>query len=128
MKHGPVPSQVLDLITDMPLPAEESFWNMHISPPSNWEVSLQSEAGSDSLSEAEEEKIDQIWKEFGPHSPFSLVDLMHAKLPEWQAVQEGRIELPYRDILLSEMTESAADQIESELASVTADHQILCAR
>lgn len=116
MKHGPVLSEVLDLITtEMPLPAQVSFWASHIAPPSDWEVKLLSDAGVDALSEAEEEKIDAVWQEYGSYAPFSLVDHLHAILPEWQEVSSGRIDLPYRDILLSHMNEAESNQIEADM-------------
>ena len=124
----PVLSEVFDIITtEMPNPFEESFWSKHISPPSNWEVSLRSDAGTDSLSEAEEDKINEVWEEFGQHAPFALVDLLHNILPEWQEVKSGRIPLPYRDILLSKMGIEASKRIEEEMEAVAAAHRVLCA-
>src|SRR5229473_6211455 len=50
MKLGPVLSVVHDLITEVPCPGEETIWSQHISPPSNYEVELKADPGSDELS------------------------------------------------------------------------------
>jgi uncharacterized phage-associated protein len=99
MKHGPVLSEVLDLINEKPFPGREGFWVKHISPPSYYEVSLLQDAGRDELSEAEEGLIDEVYGRFGHFEPFRLVDHLHATLQEWQTVTEGCKPIYYGDIL-----------------------------
>jgi len=128
MKMGPVLSEVHDLITEMRLPAEESYWASHISEPSGWEVSLRDDAGRDALSEAEEELIDHVWSQLGSFDPFLLVDFLHKILPEWKEVDRGRVPLPYRDILMAgKKSAEEIAAIEGELESLASDYRVLAA-
>jgi hypothetical protein len=58
MKYGPVLSEVLDLITDMPDPEGASYWAKHVSDPVHYVVELIVDPGDDELSEAEEKAIE----------------------------------------------------------------------
>ncbi len=128
MKLGPVLSEVHDLITEMRLPGEDSFWASHISEPSRWEVELKGDAGRDSLSEAEEEIIDSVWRKYGGYEPFLLVELLHKTLPEWREVTSGRVPLPYRDILAAgNKSPEDISMIEGELESLASDYRVLAA-
>src|SRR5574337_216748 len=73
MRLGPVLSKVHDLITEMPCPSEDTTWSQHISPPSNYEVELMADPGSDELSRAEEKLIDELFAAYGHCKPFDLV-------------------------------------------------------
>src|SRR5690242_6025860 len=54
MKHGPVLSEVLDLISEGPDPFfGETFWSRHISK-EDYDVSLKADPTQDQLSEAED--------------------------------------------------------------------------
>lgn len=101
MHKGPVLSQVLSLINEMP--EEESTWNQSISEPNRWIVELKRDAGSDELSEAEEELIDETFDSYKEYidDPFRLVGHLHKILPEWdKEVSKGhRTPLPVSDIL-----------------------------
>jgi len=99
MKHGPVLSQVLDLITEGPNPvAGDTFWTRHISEPEHYEVSLKSDPSNDLLSEAEDEVLDEIFRQYGRMSRWQLVDLVH-KLPEWKDPNGGAFPIQIADIL-----------------------------
>jgi uncharacterized phage-associated protein len=113
MHKGPVVKHVKELITDMPWPGDENIWTSYISPPSNYEVSLVAgrDIGNDELSEAEEELIDEIFKQYGHYSWDELVNQIMHDLPEWDStVQPGNsIPLAERSILVA--GNKSADQI-----------------
>ncbi len=99
MRHGPVLSHVLDLITDGPNPLTgETFWTRHISEPDHYEVALKENPPDDLLSEAEDTLLDEIFERFGRLTRWQLVDLVH-KLPEWKDPEGSALPIEYSDIL-----------------------------
>jgi len=120
MKYGPVLSEVLDLITDMPDPTGASYWAKHISDPVHYVVELTVDPGDDELSEAEEEVIEAIFKKFGGYNQFDLATRLHQMLEEWHPVEHGRIPITYGDILkaIKKPPEEIA-AIEEELSSLS---------
>jgi hypothetical protein len=131
LKHGPALSEGHDLITEETPPFQRNYWSEHISDPVDRSVELRADAGGESLSEAEEELIQFVFKEFASYlnRPFDLVDLLHRTLPEWKEVKSGRVPLPYRDILLAgKKSPDDAAAIERELESLASDYRILLAR
>jgi len=99
MKHGPVLSQVLDLITEGPNPfVGETFWTKHISEPEHFEVSLKANPSGDLLSEAEDELLDEIFRKHGHLTRWQLVDLLHT-LPEWKDPNGSALPIEFADIL-----------------------------
>lgn len=99
MKFGPVLSEVLELVTEMPEPNDIGYWASHISEPSAYTVKLRKNPGDDDLSEAEESIIEAVFEKYGHYDRFKLADLLHKILPEWKPVQSGRIPITYTDIL-----------------------------
>jgi uncharacterized phage-associated protein len=131
MKNGPVLSEVHDLITEQRPPHENAYWSEHISAPSGYSISLNSPAGEDSLSEAEEELIQSVFEQYKSYisKPFELVDLLHKTLPEWTEITSGRVPLSHRDILKAALRSDAeVDAIEQELDSLGADYRTLLVR
>lgn len=118
MKHGPVLSEVLDLINEGSPPGEASVWSRTISTPSNFEVRLNAECPPDDLSDMEESVLQGVFAEYGQLDPWPLVDLLHEILPEWQQTNSA-IPIRYRDILLREgRSESEVAEVEGELQSL----------
>jgi hypothetical protein len=131
MKNGPVISEVHDLITEMAPPFEQTYWSQYISEPSDWSVALRSTTNADALSEAEEDLIQTVFREYEQYlsRPFDLVDLLHKNLPEWQEVTAGRVPLPHRDILAAEnKSEEEIAATEEELESLSIDYRALFSR
>ena len=124
MYLGPMLSTVHDLVTEPPIPLEDSIWNKVISSPGNYAVKLITDIGTEQLSEAEDKLIDELFARFGEpykNRPFDLVDLLHKTLPEWKKVEKGeRLPLEIKDILLAG-NKSAEDirAIEDELESLS---------
>ena len=116
LRHGPILSNTLDLINEGVRPLAESEWVDHISAPTNYSVSLKKECPPDDLSEAEEELIQEIFKQFRCMNEWQLVDYLHENLPEWKDPSGSAIPINYHDILVAGgKTVLAASEIESEL-------------
>jgi uncharacterized phage-associated protein len=118
MKHGPVLSEVLDLINEGNPPGTRSPWNRTVSSPASYEVRLNGECSPDDLSDAEESVLAEVFREYGGLDPWPLVELLHSTLPEWIPTS-GAIPIQYRDILLNEgWTEAEVAEVESELENL----------
>ena len=127
MKCGPVLSNVLSLINEEPMPGEISYWHEFISPPSDYEVKLKGSPGASHLSVAEEELIGKIFREYEDYQrdPFVFVDFLHACLPEYEQVDEGRIPIYLRSILMADRkTADEINEILEELRSVSFVHSM----
>ena len=129
MKLGPVLSETKELITEMPV--GHGYWSSYISGPNNYSVDLIKDPGLDALSEAEDEIIQSVFGEYGRYDskPFDLVDLLHKSLPEWTEVTEGRVELPYEDILKADgRSREEIEAVERELTSLAQDYKAFLVR
>jgi len=125
MDRGPVVSRILDLITDEPLPNEESIWRRFISLTESFEVELSGDAGSDELSRAEEDLIREIFGKFGHMSRWAIVDYSHT-LSEWVDPEGSMFPIEYRDILKAGgKTESEIAEIERELEHLALSESVL---
>jgi uncharacterized phage-associated protein len=117
MNHGLVVSNIYNLIKDEIPPGEHSIWRDFISFPQNYEVELVSgkEAGSDELSMAEEELIEEIFGKFGKLGRWDLVKLTH-ELPEYVDPHGSSLTIEFRDILKAgKKTEAEIEKIETEI-------------
>src|SRR6202166_1243287 len=86
MKHGPVLSNVFDLVNFGSLSEKAGSWSSMISNPSGYDVSLEreiSEEDFEELSVAERKLLDEIWGKYGALDEWDLVDLLH-DVGEWQ--------------------------------------------
>lgn len=118
MDKGPVVSRIYDLIRDEPSPNEQSVWRQFISPPDNYEVKLLRKAGSDELSVAEENLIQETFDKYGGWSRWQLVDFTHT-LPEWEDPEGSALPVEYRDIL------KAGGKTEIEIAGIEKELEYL---
>ena len=120
MPHGPVLSQVLDLISEQQDPAlGERFWSRYISEPEHYEVSLtQRDIPGDLLSEAEDELLDEVFAKFGHMTRWEIRDFVHT-LPEWRDPQGGAIPITIADILKAQhKTPEDIRAVESDLSDL----------
>ncbi len=122
MDHGPVTSRIYNLLVDeVPKP----FWSRYISAPSDYQVSLVSEAPADRLSRAEEGLIKEVFDEFGHWNRWDLVDYVH-QLPEWKNPHGSSIPIHIREILETDgMTAEEIGAILRELHAEAAAQQAL---
>lgn len=128
MKHGPVLSEILDLIDEGPNPIlGETFWSRHISK-EDYDVSLKADPSDDQLSEAEEELINEIFGKLGHLDKWKLVDIAHG-FPEWQDPEGSSIRIDYADILKAgNKTPDEIHAIEDELAALSVAEALLGSR
>lgn len=116
MKHGPVLSQVLNLITEGPPPGDAKTWSQYISEAVGHEVHLQvKDFVGDELSRAEERLIEEIFAKYGAMNRWVLVKYLHEALPEWTDPRDGAIPITYGDIL------KAGGKDNREIAAIESD-------
>jgi uncharacterized phage-associated protein len=112
MDHGPVVSNVYEMIRAEPQPGRGQFWRRLISEPDgNYDVSLLSAPASAELSAAEESLLREVFASHGRKTRWEMRDLCHA-LPEWQDPEGSAIPIEYRDIL------QAAGRTRAEIAAL----------
>lgn len=118
MTHGPVVSRIYELIREELPPGERSVWREYISEPCNYEVHLQAETGDGELSLAEENLIDEIFRQHGHKSRWELVAYCHT-LPEWEDPQGSAFPIEFKDILKAGgKTELEIEALQDELESL----------
>lgn len=84
MPHGPVLSQILDLINQGPAPGRESSpWFAAIKPRAGYDLELVRDPGVEALSPYETEVLDRIYERYGNLDQWQLRDFVH-ELPEWE--------------------------------------------
>lgn len=101
MKHGPVLSGVLDLITEGPND-NPSAWFEYVSAPANYEVTLKADAPIDELSRYELGLLKEVDEKYGHMEKWSLVRLLHNTLPEWKDPGSSSVRIEPEDILRAE--------------------------
>lgn len=117
MPHGPVLSQILDLIT-WGCRDEGSPWREHISLPSNYSVMAIGPHDEGSLSDYDRGLLDALLDEFGAMDHWDLVDHTHA-LPEWVDPEGSSIDIDPRVILRDAgYTDEGIEDVEDEAAAV----------
>ncbi len=119
MKYGPVLSNILDLINE-PMPDNTRYWNNFISPPSNYDVTLITDPGTDQLSAAEEKLLGETFEKYRDYQnqPFDFVERLHSDLPEWEPLDQGRSQITIRSILLAaHKSPDEINEIENDLKS-----------
>jgi uncharacterized phage-associated protein len=100
MDHGPVVSNIFNLITDdKPKPV----WSKYISAPlGDYEIELLANApkpSTDKLSRAEEKLIAEIYKAFGHRNRWDIIHNHMHKLSEWKNPEGTSIPIHIRQIL-----------------------------
>jgi uncharacterized phage-associated protein len=100
MKHGPVLSNVLNLINFGSLSEKAGSWSSLIST-SGYDISLEqaiSEEDFEELSVAERKLLDEIWRKYGALDEWELVELLH-DVGEWQDPHGTSVPISYSEIL-----------------------------
>ena len=102
MKHGPVLSNVLNLISFGSLSEKTGSWSSLIS----------------KLSVAERKLLDEIWGKYGALDEWDLVDLLH-DVGEWQDPHGTSVPISYSEILRAGgRSEDFIAAVEGELSAV----------
>jgi uncharacterized phage-associated protein len=115
MDHGPVLSQVLDLIN---YGGSEIGWNEFIEPPVTYQVSLKKDPEMDELSELEVEILRSVNSRFGAMKPWALVDLTH-RLPEWSDPRHSALPIEPEEVL------RLAGKSSTEIAAIAAQAEAI---
>ena len=119
LKHGPILSTTLDLITEGKQPNSDHIWFKYVSKPDGYEVTLHENCCPDDLSKAEERLISQIFLEYGHFDQWELVEHLHSVLPEWKNPGRSSIPISYRDILSAGgKSEGEINYVEEEIDNV----------
>lgn len=109
MNKGPVLSQTLN---KMHGECETTgSWERFISTPENNKVKLLGDPGIESLSDAEEALLREVFSLYGHMNRWRLCDLTH-EFPEWEDPQGSSIPILYEDIL------RGAGKTDIEIASI----------
>lgn len=125
LPHGPVLSNVLNLINEEPDPEYPRYWHEVVSERKNYDVELIGEAISDHLSRVEVELLDETYKKYGRLTKWQLRDLTH-KLPEWKDPGNSMLPIRIADILASGgYSKEEIEEIITELDHLSYVDQVL---
>lgn len=97
MPRGMVLSRTYNLVNEESFPP--SYWKTYVSAPENYDVRLIQEPGTDELSDAEIQLIDELYEKYGHMNRWKLVDNVHHQLPEWVDPNGSSIPIEYRAVL-----------------------------
>jgi uncharacterized phage-associated protein len=100
LKHGPIVSNVYDLVTADPNYVERSYWSTYIRT-EGVHVILETEPPLDNISRAELKLVETIHDRYRSVSTWDLIAQMHREFKEWQDPGRSRIPITYEDILLA---------------------------
>lgn len=125
MKHGPVLSNVLELINYGE--NVSSYWFKYIGEPVGYSVKLlECDPGQDLLNKKEIELILKTWDDFKELSPWDMVDFCHGVLPEWKDPGEGAIPIRIDEILkVRGRSDDEIKEIEEEVNNLAYLKEIL---
>ena len=114
MKHGPVVSNIYDLIQHQHKP--KPIWSQYISEPSAMKVvRLIKPAPTDKLSRAEEKVIKGVFERYGHWNRYKLRDYVMHKLPEWHDPGNTSVPISIPEIL------RAGGEDEQEIKAIQAE-------
>ncbi len=120
MKHGPVLSEVLDLINEGE--KQGGPWADCISPPFAYEVHLEVDKPEvDELSRYEMRVLGEIHARFGGMDRWALVDWLHENIPEWKDPDGSVLPIRFADVL------RAHDVPEQDIQKIRTDAEFLWA-
>ena len=126
LNHGPVTSEVLDLISDGTRD-ENSPWEQLISDRAQHRVATSNSlAEYDALSSSEQGLLEDVWQQFGAQGKWDLVEWTHQHCEKWSDPRGGRIEISARKLAGSfAWTLAEVDDFEVELAAQNRLQEIL---
>lgn len=126
LKHGPVTSEVLDLINDGTREGD-SPWELLISDRANHLVATARVLLEyDALSASELRVLEEVWQKFGAQDKWDLVRWTHQHCEEWSDPCGGRMEISTRKLAESfGWKPSEVDDFEAELSAQCRLQEIL---
>ena len=115
LDHGPVVSQILDLIRHGPVWPGSKHWVKYIETRDrDKSVRLREWPPFDLLSDAAKSLLDEIYEEYGRLNTRALRDLVN-KFPEWKDPRGSSIPISYVDILKAVGREDEAEELAEEI-------------
>ncbi len=100
LKHGPIVSNVYDLITADPNYVKRSYWGTYIRT-EGVHVILETEPPLEDISKTELKLVETIHDRYHSVTTWDLIAQMHDEFKEWQDPGNGRIPITYEQILLA---------------------------
>ena len=100
LRHGPIVSNVYDLITADPHYVKRSYWGTYIRT-EGVHVILETEPPLEDISKAVIKLVETIHDRYHSVSTWDLIDQMHREFTEWQDPGYSRIPITYEQILLA---------------------------
>ncbi len=113
LPHGPIVSRVYDLIADEPDLSAGQYWSEFIKT-HDFELRLEKPTAAESLSPADDDLINEVFRRYGQLNQWQLRDLSH-DFPEWRDPNDGRLPIPYADILRAVGRDQEAEKLAGEL-------------
>ncbi len=130
MKHGPVLSNILDLINNGGDPKISPYWKQHISAPENYKISVLSGGNceSDELSQREIKLLGIIQERFAEQDEWKMVDYCHQNLKEWEDPSGSSLPITPEKILKAlGKSENEINQIIEKIETVDHAKKLLIA-
>lgn len=126
LKHGPVTSEVLDLINDG-TPDENSPWEQLILDREHHRVATTKNLVEyDALSASELKLLAEVWQQFGAKGKWDLVEWTHRHCEEWSDPRGGRTEISARRMAESfAWTPAEVEDFETEMGAQNRLQEIL---
>jgi len=113
LDHGPVVSQIMDLIKHGPVWPGSKHWVKYIETRKEF-VRLRKRPPFDLLSEATRSLLDEIYEKYCRLDRWVLRDLVH-EFPEWKDPRGSSIPISYVDILKAVGREDEAEELAEEI-------------
>ncbi len=116
LPHGPIVSEIQDLITDDPEFVRSDYWKDYIKTRDE-DVILEKQPSTDLLSSAASEIIEEVDNEYGRYNRWELSEITEG-FPEYEDPGKSRIEITYEDILKAVGKKEEAKELSSEIEDI----------
>lgn len=113
LRHGPIVSEVQDLITDDPDFVDSDYWKDYIET-EGLDVELVDEPEFDALSEVASQLVEEVEERYGNYNRWKLRDITH-DFPEWEDPGDGRLPITFESILKSVKEDEEVEELSREL-------------
>ena len=100
LRHGPIVSNIYDIIKANPPFSKRSYWKDHIQTDGIYAV-LKEEPPCEDISNAELRLIEEIHGRYRSVNTWDLIDWMHREFKEWKDPSNSSNPITYEDIFLA---------------------------
>lgn len=98
MKNGPLTSEIYDRVKAGRYPEAQSYWGIYLSTKDK-DLKLKKRPGTDELSEAELQLIDDVYAMLGHRDKWDVVDMTHIEFKEWENPGKSSKPIPVEKML-----------------------------